>query len=336
MRALASTMRKSLIISPGAFRLLLAVAVILSHISRFEIGRLAVVMFFFLSGFWTTRIFETKFQATDRFAFLFSRILRVYPLYFICTLLVAAALGRNLSIAELALLGVATNKADVLGVSWSLDIELQFYLVLPLIIPFVQRRSTAAFLSSIAIAVLAWIIHDEIRAVTVLLYAPAFIAGSIAASTRWKPSEHVALGSLAAFALLSVPIMLSGLGNKLVPDSVNADVVALFWMAPLTPYLISSVNVRSSVVDRHLGNFTYVIYLVHFAVLQLLVPHNAITKLYAVSIAFAVAIFLYVVVDRPLDRLRIALTESGRHRRTDSAEQNAELLRSTRVSFIER
>jgi len=47
---------------PGLFRFLLALAVVVSHLSKLDIGRMAVLLFFFLSGYWVSKIWITKFE----------------------------------------------------------------------------------------------------------------------------------------------------------------------------------------------------------------------------------------------------------------------------------
>ena len=37
---------------PGVIRLILAALVMFSHMSRFQVGRIGVLLFFFLSGYW--------------------------------------------------------------------------------------------------------------------------------------------------------------------------------------------------------------------------------------------------------------------------------------------
>ncbi len=63
IRSPAFALPTSVVLPPGQFRLLLAFAVVLSHISNFDVGRLAVMLFFALSGYWTARIWEEKFEA---------------------------------------------------------------------------------------------------------------------------------------------------------------------------------------------------------------------------------------------------------------------------------
>src|SRR5687768_1766047 len=95
-----------LILPPGAFRLLLALMVVVSHLTRFDIGRLAVLLFFFLSGYWTAQIWAAKFAGRDWKAFYASRWLRIAPLYLIAMGVFAVVLGVTPRLENLTLLGV--------------------------------------------------------------------------------------------------------------------------------------------------------------------------------------------------------------------------------------
>lgn len=131
--------KSGLVVPPGLFRMLLALAVVVSHVSGWEIGRLAVLLFFFLSGYWVTHVWDAKFGQGRTWAFYGARFFRIYPLYLLALLGVALLGGKPLHWPNLTLLGVASAPDDPLAVSWSLDIELQFYLVLPLIVWGVRR-----------------------------------------------------------------------------------------------------------------------------------------------------------------------------------------------------
>ena len=72
---------RGLVLPPGLFRLLLAAAVLLSHLSRFDVGRLAVLLFFYLSGYWVTRVWQAKFGPRATLRFYAARYLRIAPLY---------------------------------------------------------------------------------------------------------------------------------------------------------------------------------------------------------------------------------------------------------------
>jgi peptidoglycan/LPS O-acetylase OafA/YrhL len=73
-------------LGPGAFRLILALAVVLHHCTRFfPFGTVAVYVFFILSGYWVTRMWEERYSTSQNAYSLFvlSRSLRIFPLYWI-------------------------------------------------------------------------------------------------------------------------------------------------------------------------------------------------------------------------------------------------------------
>ena len=140
------------VLPPGGFRLLLAAAVLASHLSSLDIGRLAVMLFFYLSGYWTALIWRQKFAGSALLRFYAARYLRVWPLFFLVT--VAAGLARNLPlhVENWILFGVGSTHRDPTGVSWSLDVEVQFYLLLPVVVAALDRMSlAAAILTALAI-----------------------------------------------------------------------------------------------------------------------------------------------------------------------------------------
>jgi peptidoglycan/LPS O-acetylase OafA/YrhL len=142
------------LLGPGMLRFILAAMVVVSHLTSLNIGRPAVLLFFMLSGYWVSRLLA-GWQASVP-AFYASRTLRVWPLYAVVTVLAwllhahAEAVRPESLWSALTLLGLAARAGDVIGVSWSLDIELQFYLAIPLITLAAQR------LQPLALLALAW------------------------------------------------------------------------------------------------------------------------------------------------------------------------------------
>src|SRR5690349_23197478 len=68
---------------PGFFRLSLASVVLASHAQRFDIGQAAVFLFFVLSGYWISRMWESKY-ARGRWpyaTFIASRFVRLLPTF---------------------------------------------------------------------------------------------------------------------------------------------------------------------------------------------------------------------------------------------------------------
>jgi len=303
------------VVPPGLFRFLLAAAVLLSHLSRFDVGRLAVLLFFFLSGYWVTRVWQAKFGPRATLRFYAARYLRIAPLYLLA--LVAAALLNGVRIApeNVVLFGTATTAHDPVGVSWSLDIELQFYLLLPALVLLCLRLNLlATIVLSLAAAVLGIVLETTVGVHTVLKFLPAFLLGLLTFTQRWRPGQLTANLSLAAFVAMTAITAFTPFLDKTSPNPFDEDVWSFFWMLPLLPYVARSLEVRSTPLDRHAGNLSYPLYLVHVPIITFMEGHMAfgpVAKLIAVALSGLAALLLYVVIDRPVDRWRVRLTEGG-------------------------
>lgn len=301
------------VLPPGAFRLLLAAAVVFSHLTDFDVGRLAVQIFFFLSGYWTARIWAEKFGGHATGRFYAARYLRIAPLYFLVMLVAAGVARYPLHIEDLTLLGVASTLHDPTHVAWSLDIELQFYLLAPLVaVVFSRSRAAPVLAVAVALAVAGFALYGRTGAATVLMYLPAFAMGALTHSKAWKPSEGAAALSLAAFALASAVTAFTPFMLKSVADPFDRDIYGAVWMLPLVPYVARSLSVKAGRLDRHLGNLSFPLYLVHLPVLVALRPligHSMAARTLIAATAVALALLIYRTVDRPVDRWRVRLTE---------------------------
>lgn len=320
-------MLRRLILPPGAFRLLLSAAVVVSHSSRLDIGRLAVLLFFFLSGFWVSKIWHGEFEGRRWGAFYVSRWLRIAPLYFIVML--GAAYLRHLPMGpeNFLLLGVDTTHRDPIGVAWSLDIELQFYLLLPLLL----LAPRALMLPGVMVlAVLGWAFSFLVGVNTAFMYLPVFALGALTAATRWKPSQRTALASLGCFVLVSLAIAVTPytapfVDKKLVPP-FDEDLFGMLWMAPLVPYIAASLAVKSSPLDRDVGNWSYPLYLVHFPLIALCVSHG-MSKWFGVGFAIPITLALFYGPDRFFENYRRKLiglmTSTGAARSTTASAKSS-------------
>lgn len=309
-----------LVAPPGAVRLLLAAMVVLSHMSRFEIGRLAVLLFFVLSGYWVTILWESKFGKGRLLAFYGSRYFRIVPLYLIALTVFSLLLQMPIWPINLVLLGVASQGHDPLGVSWSLDVELQFYLCLPLIV-WLARRNGPILLAVVTAAatLLGWYLGLVFDVWIVGAYLPAFLIGVMGAVTKYNPRRTTGLVSLAAFAAFTMVLVLMpwtrGQLDNNTPNHINHDLFAFVWMLPIVPYIFASVAIPSGKMDRHLGNLSYSLYLVHFPIISLVkkvLPWDAPVKLLAIGLSVAAAVALYVFVDRRIDPMRQQIFEPRR------------------------
>lgn len=139
---------------PGSFRLLLALLVVGSHLYPpwFFYPAASVYVFFVLSGYWISRLYDRKYQETAQpaFAFWLGRIKRLMPIFWVNLLLSLCAIAfTKLSVwphmqafslsewlefllREVLLLGYHLREVILLVPAWSLDVEAQFYLSVPL------------------------------------------------------------------------------------------------------------------------------------------------------------------------------------------------------------
>ena len=118
----------------------------------FKYGYLGVNVFFILSGF---VILLTAYEK-DAIAFTIARMVRLYPAYWICVTLTAVVIvltGTKHNpitvseyLANLTMVHSFLGIEDVSGVYWTLAVELQFYLLIFLVLAVGQIRRTSYFL----------------------------------------------------------------------------------------------------------------------------------------------------------------------------------------------
>jgi peptidoglycan/LPS O-acetylase OafA/YrhL len=214
----------------------------LGELALFE-ARVAFVLFFVLSGYLLYRPFARaalgQGEPVSVRSYLLRRAARIMPAYYLAlagTLALVAAAGdvpgrRTVSNGELPLfLGFAQNYSPdtllkVNAATWTLGIEVAFYLVLPLFGFFVLRRcmgsvgKQAAVLASLIVAGLAWNVIDyasnwgPVAAHSPPSFLPYFACGMLVAlAVEWRRARAVPpLGtgvtvlmvSLAALVLLA-------------------------------------------------------------------------------------------------------------------------------------
>lgn len=311
--------------NPGGFRLLLAVLVFVSHVTRYNFGRPAVALFFMLSGYWVSRLYERR-PDESVLVYYQDRFLRIWPLLATVAVAVVAVgalrgVPHSGSLAStLLLLGLATRQGDVIGVAWSLDVELQFYLLLPVcatalaVIAPRWRAATALTVLVAATAVGTQLLRHSV--VTVLAYAPAFFAGATIWFRRWQPRWTWSAVSVASFVAAIVALVALGVAPALLLKGRQ-----LWWSDPalvalcllLTPFVAWNVHRQSSRLDRHLGNLSFPFYVVQYPIIAATaasIGTGAVAKVVALLVTVAATFLLYWGVDRQFEKMRHYL--SGR------------------------
>ncbi|MGB3408688.1 MAG: acyltransferase [Jannaschia sp.] len=307
-------------VGPGLVRVGLAALVVLSHMSSLEIGRPAVFAFFMLSGYWVLRMYEEKYRTLPLRVFYLSRILRVWLAFATAFLIVFLLRGGTdwTLLTGLPLLGIATTGRDVLGTSWSLDIEIQFYLAVPLLWVLLQWMGNApgrrALLLCAAgvLTLLGWYLQLAHGVWTVLSYLPSFCLGMFIWHVRMRASTRHALASLLVFGIAGLVVALvpdlRPLLLKTVAAPVHEDWFGMVWVAMLMPFLAWNVAQRSGPMDMHLGNYSYALYITHWPVIAflrpVLEPLSLLDRGVILVVVIVVSTLFYMTVDRGWEALR--------------------------------
>ncbi|RDJ97823.1 acyltransferase family protein [Paraburkholderia lacunae] len=336
--------------APGAFRFFLATVVLAFHYSSFGVGHTPVYLFFALSGYWVYSMWQNKYESTRApyMTFVISRIWRLAPVFLLCSLsalAIATILPHIVQpkvpfapvdalawLSSFVLLGYNTASGTPLVPAWSLDVELQFYFVAPLIIVLLQKRPVllvgVCLLASIASIVM---FYDR----AFMSYLPWFVSGILAAKyPAIRPTRPVAMGSaahtllvIAVFACVPAlrPVLFGGAHHS--PLYVAYNPILNIGLAVLAlPFAFSTVTMRSGWFDRFLSDASYSLYLVHWLPLlfvshyathlsSLPSPRRALATVPLIVLSFAMSAAMTQFVDRPCSRMRERFV---RLRRTDN------------------
>jgi len=297
-------------------------------------GETAVLLFFMISGFYMAMILNEKY--TSNFKFYASRVLRLYPIYFLifaatCALVLhskpttnfeaamysdlpvwhkSLLLISNISIFGLdflPFLGIGHAMINVLPPAWSLGVEIGFYAVAPFLVRRSIKTLTVVVVATLLIRASFWQEQVTWR----YFFAPAvwcfFILGSLS-YRLWHLASDDIKKRIGIAALLGLPILGYFCALQVPKDFDNP----LFWLfylcfaAALPP--IFRVT-KFSKADALIGDLSYPIYLVH---LPFLTIFNQGTILKNIIFIVAISIVLLLMVF-PIEILRKKLGSRSRH-----------------------
>lgn len=239
-------------------------------------GYLGVDLFFMISGF---VILMTAANANIK-SFLVSRIVRLYPAFWACctiTFLTTLAIGRNHFSAfvwqyleNMVALGSAFSRGPIDGAYWSLAVEIQFY-VLVAIVLIARKIHQTQFLLALWLA--GTVLVDlfpftKLQNFLVVDYSGFFIAGA-ACFLIW--SQGLSLERIGLLLASWYLTLYQAIG--VLPDfeyhyhtSMNCYVVAIVVTAFFGVMLLISLRLTGAFGKRRwlrLGAMSYPLYLVH-------------------------------------------------------------------------
>ena len=298
----------------GIFRLLLAYLVIACHTSgyktlfKIDVGTIAVSSFFFISGFLMPLAYQAHYQIFSLWEglkkFYINRILRIFPIYWASILTVLIMFWINLIrgkaldpslykiptyIQNFLLIGL--NQSKVWGgyyrfnnPAWTLDIELQYYLLAPFLILATRRYKMAVNLILIIFSIVS--VHFILNPFDLVDIDRSFLAWSVFFILGYAFYESSRLQKL----LSRVPIVVSGtilafLAACLVRSTNIANhLVTLGFMVMSAHLLVLQKKYKFGPIDKLAGDLSYPVYILHIVFFPFFIKFASMVGLDSIGI----------------------------------------------------
>ncbi|UZJ62836.1 acyltransferase [Pseudomonas sp. KU26590] len=314
----------------GAYRLVLAIVVALSHMGvrlfTYNPGVFAVVSFLIISGFVMTALVSKRYNSQSRIRmFYIDRALRLYPqflLYFAlsCIIIIfwlppnvseeaisVTNIIPSLAIAPLDLYMFGITNSLIIPPAWSLGLEAFFYIAIPFLI--IYRLTYVGFALSLLFSIVPalGLIDSDVYGYRLLpgtLFI--FLCGSY---LYWVTKTSSALLLLAwVVSLVALTASLTGFLPRLgYTTEVSAGIV---FGLPVIKLLL---RLGYSKADEVLGNISYGVFLNHFVIMYAAeafgyTPSSSTGYIICILVGSIIfSIFSYNLIERPVLRFRHAL-----------------------------
>jgi peptidoglycan/LPS O-acetylase OafA/YrhL len=329
---------------PGFYRFALALIVFIHHLSRFSLGSTAVYIFFSLSGFWVCAIWHQRYSQTVQpyLTFIISRSWRLIPSFVVCSVLAwcvaykTGVIPRGLDWTHQILSGIFILGYDSLQFrpnvpGWSLDIEMQFYFLAPLLVYFMLRGWLVTMTVATLISAVSYFwAPDGIIAPYLFL----FLMGSAAFASKWQPSRSFALGSLIFVCGCLMALVLSPIREILLGGAHRGELfefnlpLSLAVAIAILPWTIYTTYQKGAPFDHTFGDLSYIVYLTHWPIMLLVdvsqgtFVERATRSSLALFLVMAVSWVIWKFIDHPINQLRSKWV-STRLPNTSHASKNA-------------
>lgn len=303
-------------ISPGLFRLLLAFSVVVYHsVTAFPIGHYAVYVFFILSGYWIFKMYKEKyiFYKNEYRVFLLSRLIRLLPVYWIILLITFLSMylinptNNNLgykviNFSNFFIFGGSTN-GMLLVPAWSLDMEIQFYIIAPLLIFLCSSIKILNLIIQSIIISLLLIIFVPVNYIVnnIFFYLPFFLIGA------WIYLEDISF-SRNLYLVFTLLFFICLLLNYAIPAiRINfffnsqaklvgfnyIELINIFLAMLSIPFVANNVKIKiNNKRDFTLSSMSYVVYLLHW---PLLIIYGAFVNGFSTKNKIIPLLFFYIV-----------------------------------------
>jgi peptidoglycan/LPS O-acetylase OafA/YrhL len=311
----------------GFWRLALAYMVVASHTRGYQelysldIGTIAVATFFFISGFLMPMTYTAHYQKHGAWLgigkFYCNRILRLYPLYWVSLLCIlglqfAGYLARGYSNWEVSwasyaqnflLLGL--NQSSLWGTyvrfnnpAWTLDVELQYYLVAPVLVLLATKSIfSIQIVLSVAAAISLFLFLNPIGLVDVdrsfVAWGVFFVLGfGFYMSTKAHKPYYV---YVSLFIIILALVIAKYSGKELL-----TFFIIIIFIAISAALLIRQSTQKSDRMDQSAGDLSYPVYIFHIVFIGYI---ELIMGSFLTSIEFKNSFSVYLVANILLSTL---------------------------------
>ncbi|RIY01317.1 acyltransferase [Aureimonas flava] len=269
-------------------------------------GILGVAIFFAISGALMADILKT----TPAPQFLIHRILRIYPMLLIASLVLPVALlgDAGIDLRALSLVAIGQNGNYRLAVEWTLVFELFFYVALFLVaVAGLTRRLEGIALVALALSIGGTLAEPDTQAriavkfveIPFMSASAAFAGGLLVPWLVRRNVFHPALAGIAVAAAIAIP------GTGAVGAGRLLAAVTAVILVGLAISLESDRPGRTPLqsVATRFGDWSYALYLCHMSVLRFTYDHLPLTG----GAAFAAAVAGSILLSIPLGMLDLRL-----------------------------
>lgn len=297
----------------GFLRFFLAASVLMAHVGGGPMlsARLSVFCFYIISGYLITRVLNEnyRFGLTSKFIFIFNRFLRIYPLFFIFTLLTYISINiighvqldlkdnwipsnnNSLNFFTIFYTSLKFNSHDLpllfpsannLEQSWSLGVEIIFYLSI-LFGSFVNLKKFIIIFFTLSISYfllqifLAQGFNDFENKIYKEIFSTSFLfyLGGIIYFVEEKIKIKKFFKNLSIFFIFLLFLFSRYLFDPIIeyPNSIWKFVLLffIFFILILVIIFILNDSKNESNISKFLGNLSFGIYINHFLVAYIVI-----------------------------------------------------------------
>lgn len=256
-------------------------------------GHTAVGLFITLSGFVLT--VGVVGQSVDYRSFIINRVLRIYPLYLVCLFVgisttPGAVTLEKLVVTVLPLANMPNSLSNMpfTAMFWTVAVEFQIYLIFPFLLAISTRKGNSGIVGLVALALvfrlMALGLNGDVHYLSYWTIAgriDQFLIGMIAAHLFVKSRQQSSVISVAAAAAAAVAAIFiyhraGGWPLKAWWKVLWPTIEATVWAAVIVSVAGFRLGLTTRVrrVLQAIGRTSYSIYLLHFAVVSIVVTQG--------------------------------------------------------------